>query len=272
MADSTINELVNLTSVANNDELVLWDISASETKKATVSNVVTPVATSTATSVATSTVGTTSGIMATGTCSTAAGTAQKAVTSAKWTNKPGESIMVEFTYENTADNVTLKIGTNSAIPVYYLNCASEQISGNAIPAGAVVFTLNAGGTKFYAHLTKTLSAVDTTSKLPVNSGSILNEISKSVVIDNITDCNNMIPEQNAPITTYLVYSNTANKPVGNRGFTLYASNLFGTGTMRYVTQLALLRWNDNSVEATAYVRFGYYDLGEEPSWSAWKAL
>ena len=50
MADSTINELVNLDSVANNDELVLWDTSASGTKKATVSNVVTPVATSVATS------------------------------------------------------------------------------------------------------------------------------------------------------------------------------------------------------------------------------
>ena len=50
MADSTINELENLDSVANNDELVLWDTSASGTKKATVSNVVTPVATSVATS------------------------------------------------------------------------------------------------------------------------------------------------------------------------------------------------------------------------------
>lgn len=174
MADSTINELVNLTSVANNDELVLWDTSASETKKATVSNVVTPVATS----IATTTVGTTSGIMATGTCSTAAGTAQKVVTSAKWTNKPGESIMVEFTYENTADNVTLKIGSNSAIPVYALNTAIRLGSGT-IPAGPMIFTLSADGTKFYAHTVVVDTEVTSGSSNPVTSGAVENYVGKT---------------------------------------------------------------------------------------------
>lgn len=175
MADSTINELVNLTSVANNDELVLWDTSASETKKATVSNVVTPVATSTATSVATSiattTVGTTSGIMATGTCSTAAGTAQKVVTSNKWTNKPGESIMVEFSYANTAADVTLKIGTNSAIPIYALN-TSIRLGSGTIPAGPMIFTLSADGTKFYAHTVVVDTAVTSGSSNPITSGAV----------------------------------------------------------------------------------------------------
>lgn len=113
--------------------------------------------------------GTAPGIMAVGTCATAAATAAKAVTSDNWTAKPGQSILIEFTNANTANNVTLSINQGNAIPVYYLNCATEQISGNAIPAGAVIFTLNAAGTKFYAHLTKTLSVVDTTSKLPVDS-------------------------------------------------------------------------------------------------------
>lgn len=174
MADSTINELVNLTNVANNDELVLWDTSANETKKATVSNVVTPVATSTATTV----VGTTSGIMATGTCSTAAGTAQKVVTSSKWTNKPGESIMVEFTYENTADDVTLKIGSYSAIPVYALN-TSIRLGSGTIPAGPMIFTLSADGTKFYAHTVVVDTAVTSGSSNPITSGAV------KTIIDNL---------------------------------------------------------------------------------------
>lgn len=122
------------------------------------------------------------GIMAVGTCATAAATAAKAVTSANWTDKPGQSILIEFTNANTANNVTLSINQGNAIPVYYLNCATEQISGNAIPAGAVIFTLNAAGNKFYAHLTKTLSAVDTTSKLPVDSSIFSAYLKKSEVI------------------------------------------------------------------------------------------
>lgn len=128
------------------------------------------------------------GVMAVGTCATAAATAAKAVTSDNWTAKPGQSILIEFTNANTANNVTLSINQGTAIPVYYLNCATEQISGNAIPAGAVIFTLNAAGTKFYAHLTKTLSVVDTTSKLPVDSigvNNILYEYGKFYSISGI---------------------------------------------------------------------------------------
>lgn len=135
-------------------------------------------------------IGTISGIMATGTCSTAAGTAQKAVTSSKWTNKPGESIMVEFSYANTADNVTLKIGSYSAIPVYALN-TSIRLGSGTISAGPMIFTLSADGTKFYAHTV----AVDTTSKV-IQLGDIvlvygLKQISYTfgtilqVVIDNL---------------------------------------------------------------------------------------
>lgn len=122
------------------------------------------------------------GVMSTGTCATAAATALKAVTSDDWEAKPGRSILIEFSIANTASDVSLSINQENAIPVYYLNCDTEQISGNAIPAGAVIFTLNAAGNKFYAHLTKTLSTVDTTSKLPVNSSIFSAYLKKSEVI------------------------------------------------------------------------------------------
>lgn len=91
------------------------------------------------------------GKMAVATCSTAGNVATKAVTCADWNNKPGMSILVEFSNANSADNVTLSINSGTAIPVYYMNTATEQVSGAAIPAGAVVFTLNAAGNKFYAN-------------------------------------------------------------------------------------------------------------------------
>lgn len=125
------------------------------------------------------------GKMAVATCTTAGNVATKAVTCDDWTNKPGLSILVEFSNANSADNVTLSINNGTAIPVYYMNTATEQVSGGAIPAGAVVFTLNAAGNKFYAHVTKTLATVDTTSKLPVNSSSIVDRIGSIGKINGI---------------------------------------------------------------------------------------
>ena len=122
------------------------------------------------------------GIMATGTCSTAAGTAQKAVTSSKWTNKPGESIMVEFSYGNTADNVTLKIGSYSAIPVYALN-TSIRLGSGTIPAGPMIFTLSADGTKFYAHTVVVDTAVTSGSSKPVTSGAVAEAVNKKTLIN-----------------------------------------------------------------------------------------
>lgn len=122
-----------------------------------------------------SAIGTTSGIMATGTCSTAAGTAQKVVTSSKWTNKPGESIMVKFSYKNTADSVTLKIGSYSAIPVYVLN-TSIRLGSGTISAGPMIFTLSADGTKFYAHTVVVDTAVTSGSSNPITSGAVYSEI------------------------------------------------------------------------------------------------
>lgn len=117
------------------------------------------------------------GLMATGTCATAANVANKAVTSSDWIAKPGLSIMIEFENANSADNVTLTINSGTAIPVYYINSNGVRVSGAVIPAGAVIFTLNAASNKFYAHLTRTVSAIDTSSNAPVDSTAVNTAVS-----------------------------------------------------------------------------------------------
>lgn len=59
-----------------------------------------------------------------GTCSTAAATAEKAVTisgNAKWQLATGCIIMVQFTTSNTASNVTLNVNSTGAYPIWYNN-------------------------------------------------------------------------------------------------------------------------------------------------------
>lgn len=115
------------------------------------------------------------GIMAVGTCATAAATAAKAVTSANWTAKPGQSILIEFTNANTANNVTLSINQANAIPVYALN-TSIRLGSGSIPAGPMIFTLSADGTKFYAHTVVVDTAVTSDSSNPVSSQGVDNKL------------------------------------------------------------------------------------------------
>lgn len=59
-----------------------------------------------------------------GTCSTAAGTAEKAVVlngNAKWSLRTGSIIMVKFDVSNTASNVTLNVNGTGAYPIWYNN-------------------------------------------------------------------------------------------------------------------------------------------------------
>ncbi len=59
-----------------------------------------------------------------GTCSTAAATAEKAITisgNAKWQLATGCIIMVSFTNSNTASNVTLNVNSTGAYPIWYNN-------------------------------------------------------------------------------------------------------------------------------------------------------
>lgn len=135
MSDLNVNTISN-SNIAKTDKLLAFN--NSDSKAATIQDVVQLVP----------------GVMAVATCSTAGNVATKAVTCDDWNNKPGQSILVEFSNANSADNVTLSINNGTAIPVYYMTTATEQVSGGAIPAGAVVFTLNAAGNKFYAHVTK----------------------------------------------------------------------------------------------------------------------
>ena len=81
-------------------------------------------------------------------CTTAAGTAAKAVTVTGLTAlTSGIRLLVKMTYNNTASNVTLKINSLGAKPLYYNNV---RVSGdNAWTAGEVI-DIYFDGTNFYA--------------------------------------------------------------------------------------------------------------------------
>lgn len=216
------------------------------------------------------------GVMAVATCSTAGNVATKAVTCADWNNKPGQSILVEFSNANSADNVTLSINSGTAIPVYYMNTATEQVSGGAIPAGAVVFTLNAAGNKFYAHVTKTLSAVDTASNLPVDSGAVNNAFVKDNVKISHTlyDANNVSDNDGVYFDVCLGgINNTANLPNIDADFFLLTI-VFHKLSLQNLrkTQLGIgFVWNN---EAMPYMCIRNYSNSVQNGklWTEWKTL
>ena len=75
-----------------------------------------------------------------GTCATAAGTAEKAVTLPECdVLVPGMSLSVKFTNSNTAANPTLNVNSLGAIPIYrYGITAAGNTVNTSWPAGAVV--------------------------------------------------------------------------------------------------------------------------------------
>lgn len=174
--------------------------------------------------------GTAPGIMAVGTCATAAATAAKAVTSDNWTAKPGQSILIEFTNANTANNVTLSINQANAIPVYALN-TSIRLGSGTIPAGPMIFTLSADGTKFYAHTVVVDTAVTSGSNKPVTSGSVYDELLKKLTYDTKIHYSGLITDCNDATDGILCLKDVANAPTNSSGFIMlmtlsYDSNPF----------------------------------------------
>lgn len=73
-----------------------------------------------------------------GTCATAAGTATKQVTldtniASSWQQTVGSIVMIKFSASNTASNVKIKVGNNTAYPIWYNN--AEYTSKDSIYTG-----------------------------------------------------------------------------------------------------------------------------------------
>ena len=93
------------------------------------------------------------GVIALGTCTTSSSTAAKEVTSDNWTGKGGESILIHFSFANTASDITLSINEGTALPVYAANSNGLRLGNGSISESAdVLFTMNETGTKFFAYV------------------------------------------------------------------------------------------------------------------------
>lgn len=104
-----------------------------------------------------------------GTCATAAGTAEKAVTLPECdVLVPGMSLSVKFTNSNTAANPTLNVNSLGAVPIYrYGITAAGNTVNTSWPAGAVVqFTYGiSSGSDYGFYMTSSTGITDMSSTI-----------------------------------------------------------------------------------------------------------
>lgn len=108
------------------------------------------------------------------TCSTAAATAAKTISTSYYVLRTGGCIKVTFTYANTADNATLQIGSADAKPLFFNGARAS--STNSWQAGQTV-EVYYDGTNYQAHVIPVVDAVPTAgSDNPVKSGGVYKQI------------------------------------------------------------------------------------------------
>lgn len=213
------------------------------------------------------------GVMATGTCATAASTALKEVTSSDWVGSPGQSIIIEFSTENTADDITISINQGTAIAVYALN-SSLRLGAGAIPAGAMIFTLNADGTKFYAH-TDVVSKSDFQIKHADGSIKYFGKTSQDGFINTITNANLAIPPKENSKANFILLDNNTNTPDTSKYWQIecitYGIN--GTPPTQYFEQTARALGQGTVLE---YIRSGSlsnsYSSSVTVIWGSWQKI
>lgn len=213
------------------------------------------------------------GVMATGTCATAASTALKEVTSSDWVGSPGQSIIIEFSTVNTADDITISINQGTAIAVYALN-SSLRLGAGAIPAGAMIFTLNADGTKFYAH-TDVVSKSDFQIKHADGSIKYFGKTSQDGFINTITNANLAIPPKENSKANFILLDNNTNTPDTSKYWQIecitYGIN--GTPPTQYFEQTARALGQGTVLE---YIRSGRlnnsYSSSATVTWGSWQQM
>ena len=135
------------------------------------------------------------------TCSTAAATAAKTISTSYYVLRTGGCIKVTFTYANTADNATLQIGSADAKPLFYNG--SRASSTNSWQAGQTV-EVYYDGTNYQAHFFPVIDAVPTAgSKNLVESGGTYRFVSKFGVSYDAT-VNDYVKEIWFNVSTYKV--------------------------------------------------------------------
>ena len=160
----------SFTAIADGDYVPMYDISESKKSKSTWSNIKSVLKTyfdtlySTVSSRGTPTSGgTTLSVVNTGdmynwntdtviycTCSTAAATTQKSVTVSRgtFTLTAGAKVCVKFTYTNTADTPTLKVGSSTAKNIKYIGTDGTVETPNVWWGAGDVVTFIYDGTQF----------------------------------------------------------------------------------------------------------------------------
>lgn len=213
------------------------------------------------------------GVMATGTCATAAATALKEVTSANWTDKAGQSILIEFSTANTADDVSISINQGTAIPVYVLN-SSSRLGAGAIPAGAMIFTLNADGTKFYAH-TDVVSKSDFQIKHADGSIKYFGNTLQDGFINTITNANLAIPPRANSKANFMLLDNNTNTPDTTKYWQIecITYGISGSPATQYFEQTARALGQGTVIE---YKRSGNvsgdYSASATVTWGSWQKI
>lgn len=164
-----------------------------------------------------------------GTCSTAAGTAEKAValTAGTFNLETGASVKVKFTVTNTAANPTLNVASKGAKPIYY--------RGSAISAG-------------YLAANRTYEFVyDGTN---FNLVGDINTDTNNVTAQNISTANDTYP---------ILLGNTANATanIGNK------ATLFGSGIKANpsTSTIVATTFSGNATSATTASKLGTADVG-----------
>lgn len=213
------------------------------------------------------------GVMATGTCATADSTALKEVTSSDWVGSPGQSIIIEFSTANTADDITISINQGTAVAVYALN-SSLRLGAGAIPAGAMIFTLNADGTKFYAH-TDVVSKNDFQIKHADGSIKYFGNSSQDGFINSIKNANLAIPPKANSKANFILLDNNTNTPDTSKYWQIecitYGIN--GTPPIQYFEQTARALGQGTVLE---YKRSGSlsnsYSSSATVTWGSWQQI
>lgn len=178
------------------------------------------------------------GVMAIGVCDTAANVSAKVVTCEDWNNKPEQSILVTFTYANTASNPTLNINGKGALPIYNGSTREEYI-----PEGNMLFIVNSDCTKLQVVNEPTAKQTGLTYKTarwlrfsPTNKKSLVIKEGTSIKVGShiynaVKDTTYSMGSSLTAGTEYFVYLNYSS---GSWTVTCSTTHTADTATSRYI--------------------------------------
>lgn len=177
-----------------------------------------------------------------GTCSTAAGTATKAVsidTNSKWELVAGSRIAVKFSNTNTASNPTLKVGNTDAKPIFYNTSVitSSYLSRAGYAKRVVEYVYDGENYVFIGWSIDTSYSNATQSSAGLMSAADKKKLD-NIVIDTALNSTSTNPVQNKVINnalaekaiTFTTSTTLSNLPIGTTTITDGMTNIKSTDT------------------------------------------